>query len=244
MDDLIDFMQSAGTHCSKDAYDQLKENIRMCENALITNHFDDTSIKLRNINTNYCNDIIFDIDYYKKFEIEDYLEYIRFINFLMNNYWDTVRNESQDTKKQIEISLRIYKEFAEGLAYNYKVFCKFSNNPYFSTELPTEDYGTISENIRMCENAMRNFSISLETAKKVLEINSMYSRDIQLNSSYYPTDYVSHINELSDIMRNYWNIVDDGGPNTIQAQLQLSYRFYRKLLECYENNIPILTKLL
>lgn len=221
MDDLINSLRMSGTHCPRDAYAKLKENIRMCENALFFGSLplDETSVTLRNINTEYCNDITLDLNDYARFQIEDYLEYIRFLNFLMYQYWDALRTEPHDTKKQIEISLRFYRELAEGLDYGYKVFCK-GGNPYFSYETP------LNENMRMCENALRNPALEPEVAAKVLEINSMYEKDLSTTNDP----------DISNIMGNYWDIVRNGG--SLAEQIQLSYRLYKKLQDTIPTASP------
>lgn len=220
MDDLINSFKFTGTHCPKDAFTKLKENIKLCEEALFSNtrKLEDVAITLRNVNTNYCNEFTIDPTDYQKFQIEDYLEYIRFLNFLMHKYWDSVKNDSYNPKNEIEISLRIYREITEGLDHGYKVFCKSSDNPYFLMENKINDYNKdLISNIQMCENGMRNPDIALEVAKKVMEINTMYTRYLPPNK------------ELQDILTYYWNVVDDDG--TPYAQIQISYRFYRKILE-------------
>jgi hypothetical protein len=199
----------------------------MCEEVLFGNFktHSEIAISLRNLNTEYSNDITFDQKDYEKFQIEDYLEYIRFLNFLFHQYWDIVRNDPLNTKKQIEISLRIYRELAEGLEHNYKVFCKSSPNvPYFASQTHN---GKLSDLMKMCEDGMRNPTISINVAIKILEINSMYQRDFQFDPTNYPLNQRSHIQELLTIFENYWNLVDSG--ESITAQLQMAYRFYKKL---------------
>lgn len=141
MDELIDFMQTTSTHCYTEAYYELLRNIQMCEgvhNNTYNDNINEVAIRLRNINTTYGNDIIFDVEYYRNLNhgIEDYLEYIRFLNFLLWQYWETIRENPTDLQRQIELSLRLYREFREGLDdYNYKVYhtssLRGSQRPYF-----------------------------------------------------------------------------------------------------------------
>ena len=143
MDSLLNSFREATVHCPLDAYRKLLGYIQLCEDALFSNsqNIPNVAILLRNINTTYGNDIIFDLTSYINSQqlenIEDYYEYIRFLNFLMHNYWELVRNEPTNLIEQIQISLRFYRELSEGLDYNYIVFLRTHDNtrgplrPYF-----------------------------------------------------------------------------------------------------------------
>ena len=108
MDELLENFKNVETHCSYEEYENLVGTVNMCETALVTGkNLREVAEQVREINKRYETNVDLNPNNYL---FTDEYKYIFNIRYILDTYWNTLRDHPSDYASQIRQSLNFYKE--------------------------------------------------------------------------------------------------------------------------------------